>query len=341
MTVPKLSRPRAHGNGSRWRGCIVRLCAALSPVALLVLTFATFLRLGIFLGGLLAGDDDGAAPSRILHVAQSGPERTATTLQFNVACACLFLSVREYSPELLVNTFCDTGGWGDFYQHARVPQAIKTHSPFPAVPFAQHDTTLVFTTARTKAEAVSLGADLEQKGYRVGLVQDLETLSDIGVRGMVEQYAGVFGIEQEIESMAEYFELWEIMRVCCGLQMSKYWRNELLPRGEKTDDLKPHPFCNSTDIDEIERKFIDTPLYRLIDQYKHARSINKPSMVDGALDGTYCSRYNADVTRMGYAFNEPGTGYGWEQTRHSIYALKRLVRSMALDRNYSGESADR
>ena len=81
--------------------------------------------------------------------------------------------------------------------------------------------------------------------------------------------------------------------------MSKNYRNDLLPSNEKNPDLKPHPSCGSVDADELEAHFMNTTLYKLLSQYQLMRKMNRPSTVDGDLDGTYCSRYNAAVRKYG------------------------------------------
>jgi len=241
----------------------------------------------------------------ILHVVQQGNPRTATTLQFESVSLCLFFHIREYCPTLLNTTSITFANkstrWSLFYQNENVPQALKTHlGEFPnEKEMKMLNTSMIFTTAKTKERAGLKKLSLEKRGFNVGPVQDLQTLSKIGAEGMFKRYASTFRINRHIDAMTEYIELWDILRMCCGLQMSKYWRNQLLKPSLRNPQLEPHPICGTTDIDDVERKFIGTSVYKLIDQYKHAAMLNKPSGGDGQLDGTYCSRYNAEVTRLG------------------------------------------
>lgn len=104
----------------------------------------------------------------VLHIAQSGRPRTATTLQFQLASVSLILHISEHDPELLMRTFCTFAerrdAWDKFYQNPNVPQALKSHMPFPALSFSQSNTTMIFSTAKTKAEGILLRKKLEKGG---------------------------------------------------------------------------------------------------------------------------------------------------------------------------------
>jgi hypothetical protein len=49
----------------------------------------------------------------------------------------------------------------------------------------------------------------------------------------------------------------------------------------------------------MEKSFMNTELYQLINNYVGMRRINQLATVDGDLDGTYCSRYNSAVHEYG------------------------------------------
>ncbi len=113
-------------------------------------------------------------------------------------------------------------------------------------------------------------------------------------------------LSDQIDEMIIYLELWDKLRVCCGQQMSKYWRNELLPIDSPRKDLgmKNHSFCGSLDVDDVEGRLMDTKIYRLIDGYENLRHMNSPSTLDPLLTGTYCSSYNDIVREQGIGFGE-------------------------------------
>jgi len=150
--------------------------------------------------------------------------------------------------------------------------------------------TVIFTTAGNKKEAYDVEMELSSKGFDYAYVQDMETLKEVGSSGLLSDYIIGFGLSQvEEQQMVEYFERWEILRQCCGKQMSIKWRSDLYRLGKR----KPrHSLCNKHDIDDVEQSFMSTDLYQLIDQYPNIRELNKPSLLDYDLNGTYCSNYN-------------------------------------------------
>ncbi|KAL7476712.1 hypothetical protein ACHAW6_002554 [Cyclotella cf. meneghiniana] len=241
-----------------------------------------------------------------IHVFQYGPPRTATTTQFNMVCVSLFLHVQFYYPELLKNTICNMGGkamgtTADAKFFYNVPQAVKSHIEKPEPKHFKKDT-VVFTTDYTKEGAVRKERDLISHGFNVGIVQDLETLAEVGINGMLKQYAEFFWLTPaHSELMTTYFEQWDKLRQCCGMQMSKKFRNELVPASQKVNGTKPHEFCGSLDMDSLEAEFTKSDLYKTLNGYELMKRINRPAMVDGDLDGTYCSRYNDAIRKHGNA----------------------------------------
>ena len=253
--------------------------------------------------------------SPILHVFQYGAARTATTTQFNMVCISLFLHVQLYRPELLNNTICNMADrwFGSnprvvyFLQNEEIPQAVKSHVEEP--PNLIRSSTVIFTTALMKDKAIKKEAELRERDFNVGLIQDMETFKEIGISGLVGQYAEYFKLTQgHVTMMTNYFNYWDKLRQCCGLQMSKNFRNELLPPDEKKSYLTKHKFCGSIDINGLEEQYMATDLYKLLDQYKLVRRINRVSLVDGNLNGTYCTRYNDAVQKYGITGNEQFAG---------------------------------
>ncbi|KAL3785791.1 hypothetical protein HJC23_007347 [Cyclotella cryptica] len=226
-----------------------------------------------------------------------------------MVCVSLFLHIKIHYPEALNNTICniavaeknvtsrEKAAARFFLQRDDIPQAIKSHVHEPD-PRILRNSTVVFTTAVSKTEANQTLANLAGKGFNVGLVQDKETLARVGLRWYIQQYAEFFNLtSQYITLMDEYFQDWDKLRQCCGMQMSKYFKNELLPASLKKVGMKQHQFCGEIDINEIKNHFINNELYQLLDGYTLVRRINRPSVVNGNLDGTYCLRYNEAVRR--------------------------------------------
>jgi hypothetical protein len=231
----------------------------------------------------------------IIHVYQYGKARTATTTQYNMVCLALFLHVQTYHPHLLKNTICSFHGQDDIetgklIYHRNVPVAYKSHVE-KIIPGDFEKSTAIFTTALTIKEAGETRENLKKQGFNVAIVQDMETLKSVGIEGMVKLYAKYFHLKDEhVIAMTKYFEVRDRLRQCCGMQMSKYFRNELLPIKQKRKNMKKHPFCNTLDIDAIEKQFMNDALYKLLDGYKLMRRINRPAMVDG--------KDNFDITAL-------------------------------------------
>lgn len=246
----------------------------------------------------------------ILHAITFGRTRTATTVQFNLVCVSLFLHILNFQPSLANNTICNYPGRKFKYllQNDTIPQVIKTHAIPPKKLVSK--STYLFTTATDALDATTteeLIINVFGPTQKIGYVQDLVTLSELGIEGMTRRYANIFSLSTyQIEVMIEYFNLWDKLRICCGLQMSKYWRNELLRANFNTGNLSLNneSLCFNVVIDDIERQFMDTRLYNLISRYERMKWVNRPSLVDGPLTGKYCSGYNEEVMTNRVGFNQ-------------------------------------
>jgi len=233
-----------------------------------------------------------------------GPARSASTLQFNIVCVCFFLHMKVHKPTLANSTKCYYQSKTNYnYPSLDLPQVMKTHNVKHLSDFGAKSGTGIFITARTKEQGQKMADNLTESGRIVGLIQDLETLSEIKVDGFLDMYADFFDLPSHyLPMLHEHYILWEKLRICCGRQMSKYWRYEL-NASTWEEALDPHPFCGSLDIDAVEKAFMNTTIFKMIDSHG-PQGMNKPAMRDDALDGTYCSRYNKAVQAEGLEFNE-------------------------------------
>ena len=179
----------------------------------------------------------------------------------------------------------------------RVRYVIKTHMALDNFRGAKN--LVVFATASSKDEAEVM----LQKEHNLAFVQDLETVKEDGIEGLAKQYSMGYGLPAQDERLlVEYFKSWEILRQCCGKQMSYRHRNDMLPSEFKVSRLGTHPFCGALDIDEVEGRFMNTTLYRMIEKYSNIQALNRPSVKDEALNRTYCSSYNHLVRTLGLNF---------------------------------------
>ena len=288
----------------------------------------------------------------IRHIFQYGPPRTASTTQFNLVCVALFLHIKKYSPDLMNNAICTMAGsftnddlaYKYTLQQSNIPQVVKSHVNTPD-PRRINEKTFVFATANDAKEANHTISMLHEKRLKVGIIQDLKTLKAHGIDHWIKIYAEFFSLSSEdIKLMSEYFGVWDKLRQCCGMQMSKNFRNDLLPSNKRSSELVSHPFCGLINPDAIEGAFMNTKLYKLINEHKLMRRMNRPATVDGDLDGTYCSRYNEAVrvngitpeTLIYYGLNsryESVENHWNEELNDPFVGIKHLVHPQKCDGN--------
>jgi hypothetical protein len=181
---------------------------------------------------------------------------------------------------------------------SKSPHIFKTHSDLGHY---LSENAVVFTAAKDREEAEEMRETLEMDGHAVAFVQDMETLKEDGLSSLVDVYVAGYGLPEKYRlSLNDYFSKWEILRQCCGKQMSMKWRNEMMPEEYKIESIASnHPICPSIDIDGVERAFMNTELYSLIEDHPSVRVLNKASLKDDSLNGTYCSSYNHLVRTQG------------------------------------------
>ena len=76
---------------------------------------------------------------------------------------------------------------------------------------------VIFTTSMDRREAQEIKRSLEREGYTIAFVQDMESLKENGVNGLVKEYVRGYGLNREDErDLIGYFKDWEILRQCCG-----------------------------------------------------------------------------------------------------------------------------
>ncbi|KAL7438769.1 hypothetical protein ACHAXH_006250 [Discostella pseudostelligera] len=242
------------------------------------------------------------------HIVTYGSPRTATTLLFNMVAVSYFLYLTENNPGKIADVELKFWIRPDAYITLRkreTPMVVKTHLSLDNF---LSGNVVVFTAATNRKKAAKMKATLERDGHTVAYVQDMETLKESGIAQLVDAYVTGYGLsKKDREILNEYFSLWEVLRQCCGQQMSMRWRNDMMPEKFKDKNLKSHPTCGSYDIDMIERSFMETELYSLIEKYPSVQPLNKPSLKDENLNGTYCSSYNYLVRTQGLSFwGQPG-----------------------------------
>ena len=110
----------------------------------------------------------------------------------------------------------------------------------------------------------------------------------------------------QLYTLVDYIRHWDVLRQCCGAQMSKDWRATLQGHGARTPDPLVHSSkyaaCEAYNLDVVEAMLVSTEVFRRFGA--HGQWIKKLSTHDGDLNGTYCSWANNEIARHNLQFND-------------------------------------
>ena len=142
------------------------------------------------------------------------------------------------------------------------------------------------------------------------VVMSVDT-SEVGAEGYEvarDKYQQLLGLTlTQIDLMYDWLSKWDVLRVCCGEQMSKYWRAELqgMPLLEdkkgKFQGENPVEVCSSLDISDIERALMETILYQKM--RKEVPMLARVSNNDLEFTGHYCQQCNRNIRAFNLSFN--------------------------------------
>ncbi|XP_060597553.1 uncharacterized protein LOC132751420 [Ruditapes philippinarum] len=221
-------------------------------------------------------------------IIQYGMPRTATTLQFNILCAIVSL---QHISEI--------GSVGCFYNNRSLTQlpkysVIKTHQIQYYYDIVPPGTWVVTTLDKTRQRNLQREIKSIHSNITSPLSIEFSVVKALGA-SIVYKYQSLFSVSDEnIEHVLNYIKLWEMLRICCGQQMSGKWRAFLV---RKTYALSSRSPCLMYNISEIEKRFINTHIYKLFSDKPLVRSVlTKPSIRDGRLNGKYCEMCNRNIS---------------------------------------------
>ena len=152
--------------------------------------------------------------------------------------------------------------------------------------------------------------ELERRwNMTAGSLSYVQLTATVGNRDwkIVEDYRPFFDItDGEFSDVVRYIRAWDVLRRCCGPQMSKDYRARLY--GDKK--YKPHrgpgsvdyDSCEMYDVDAIERELVGLRLFKKCDDLRPLQDGERVAWA--ALDGTFCSRYKEAAIKTGAGFNE-------------------------------------
>ena len=118
---------------------------------------------------------------------------------------------------------------------------------------------------------------------------------EILITSYVLKYKKLFELSiSDTEELIQYLMLWDIWHVCCGMQMSAHWRQNLESGTES--HASALQLCKEyADIGFIESTFIALIWTAQILEKKAVAEMARPSTVDENLDGSYCKSYREFV----------------------------------------------
>ncbi|XP_053385513.1 uncharacterized protein LOC128550453 [Mercenaria mercenaria] len=238
-------------------------------------------------------------------IVQYGLHRTATTLQFQILCLIMAILHED-----------EMNSVGCYHEKKKSTKynVIKTHNVSRLLTKIPSDTWIFMTssealTSEEKHEMSMNRQKVRNKNFTVPYIADIDLVSKRG-HNIVYEYQTFFGLSNEtIQHIVEYFRYWDILRICCGLQMSSDWRNQLSPSANYITRHGLHspsyPACEMYNISQVEQLLINTYAFRKFAHIDSLRNgIGKLSDLDGTLDGNYCRRCNANISKFHLEINQ-------------------------------------
>lgn len=249
-------------------------------------------------------------------VIQFGHPRTATTLQFQTLCLMMVtvLSRLKKLDELQCQFFKQLPKPKSQKNHYSV---LKTH----ALPSNLSYPHWLFTTYDPHSNSSDPTAELISRKANVKFKASIAQVERQG-NSIAWEYQEMFGLSNaEMNNIIDYLRYWDILRLCCGLQMSSDWRNYLIEyydnisgyenfintAGHHKFTSPSYPACEIYDIDKVSYRLLNNPLAKLMLTYPNLKRMVQPSEVDGSLTETYCSMMNERIHTLHLGFNKDGT----------------------------------
>lgn len=112
------------------------------------------------------------------------------------------------------------------------------------------------------------------------------------------EYQKIFRVtDEQMARIIEYLRFWDILRICCGKQLSKQWRHVLTSGTNNDPKGLSYPACEMYNISQVERFLMQSYIFKRFAHISDSLNevIGKPSIVDGKLNGSYCERCNRNI----------------------------------------------
>jgi len=254
-------------------------------------------------------------------IIQWGEPRTATTLQFQ--SLCLLLTIMN--PEKTKCAFV----WPDHWEEESNVSGL-IHDSSSILVLKVHDEQIMKNVRKRGLEAgrdvwLFATADNETAGSDGNFVdwqptarhlsnslhidvKYAQVISLLSARGhhILEDYKAIFDLsDEQTDNMIAYMRYWDVLRQCCGTQMSEDWRGILvgshaIPHHDPSDSA--YPACQVYDLDEVEQALINLPVYQEF-ALKGPFQLRTASNLDKDFSGSYCSWFQRQVRCQKLNFN--------------------------------------
>jgi len=268
----------------------------------------------------IAAKADIRLPSMII---QWGEPRTATTLQFQALCVimtiknpekteCAFVWPKHWKEESNVSgMISDTSSFLVLKVHdERVMKEVRKRGLK-----AGRDVWLFATadneTAGSDGNFLDWQPTSAQLSNRLHIdVKYAQVISLLSARGhyIMEDYKAIFQLsDEQTDHMMAYIRYWDVLRQCCGKQMSEDWRSILVGSHDKPPQHdfgdSAYPSCEIYDLDAVEQDLINLPVYQEF-ALQGPAMLRAASNVDQAFSGSYCSWFQRQVQCQKLEFNK-------------------------------------
>ena len=249
-------------------------------------------------------------------IIQFGHQRTATTLQFQTLCAIAAI-LNEADPSSIDCSFKKYVGehLKELDNHTIGLRVWKTHIvpdegfPKDAWLFTSEIDDSVGFDDPWEDSAQRMSQELD---HEIKYTQVLSRLTGRG-SGIATEYKSIFGLsDAQVVEVVTYLRYWDILRMCCGVQMSAEYRAQLI------SDLRPnitetsgslYPACDMYNIQMVERQVVESQVFkRALTGGVGLRTLrgtsNKEAGWGNYLNGQYCEWFNRQVACQELTFNQ-------------------------------------
>uniref|UniRef100_A0A6S8C759 Uncharacterized protein n=1 Tax=Aplanochytrium stocchinoi TaxID=215587 RepID=A0A6S8C759_9STRA len=324
LELKKMALSKKRQNRASKRSCISISCAFIASVIIALVTMGplkttlTMLSLTIEESSVDVTHSELVSQStletksvmRHNHWVQYGPPRTATSLQFTIVCMGMFMRLRGTNEAEQMSCVFNPVPKRRFERITKKegnrPLVIKTHSGrYINEVWGPPNTTSVFMTSKMREKDKEYIESVRKFGYTIPFVQSVSDVSKLSHQILYE-YQSVFELpDEDMMLLGEFMRYWDILRQCCGVQMSSSWRQQLLDENITSNEHNPwYSACDTYNISRVESRFMSSILFNEINRLPRLRSMLRVSGRDAELNGSYCERYNTAVRRNHLHFNQ-------------------------------------